>query len=70
MFGLSSEPSKRTTLTLETKPLTLQVDGHEVLVDCGSGKVMSTDAELGARIEKSVGRMLHILRPVDTAKDL
>ena len=48
----------------------LQVDGHEVLVDCGGGKVMSTDAELGNRIEKSVSRMLHILMPVDAAKDL
>lgn len=42
-----------------------QVDGHQVVVDCSSGKVNSTSLELGARVEKSVERMLNILKPVD-----
>ena len=48
----------------------VQVDGHEVVVDCGSGKVVSTNLALGARVETSVGRMLEILRPVDVTTDL
>lgn len=42
----------------------LQTDGHQVLVDCGTGKVSSTEAALGARVQRSVARMLEVLRPV------
>jgi len=50
--------------------ITMQVDGHEVVVECSSGKVMSTNLALGSRVETSVGRMLEILTPVDVATDL
>lgn len=45
----------------------LQVDGHEVVVDCGSGKVKSTNLDLGARIEVNVLRMMEALKPVDVS---
>ena len=57
-------------LTLTACVIVVQVDGHEVLVDCSTGKVQSTNADLGVRVQSSVNRMMEVLRPVDLSIDL